>query len=383
MAKDLLHLLWQKLPQKPRRVFFDHYNSWLAPQISSQDLAKSEPFVVAGVFRSPTGLGEAARLAVLALQEHGKPVYIIDLTEQLKQPCTLPLIDAPVVPDHLENGTLLLYANPPVCAFALRATGAKTLKNLYRIGCWVWEYPQAPKTWKKHAQLFHEIAAPSQFAVDAIARTIAKPVRLLIHPVAARKVVLQNKPKSDVFAIGFMGDMIAAHFRKNPLAIFDALLGAEIPRRIALYLYLRGANFDAEPFKSKLQTLEQKGIELHLKSEDLNAAQVEEFYQSIDLYISLHRCEGFGLTLAEAMLRGVPCVSTNWSATAEFINDTNGYPVHFESVTSPNGQQYAEPDISHAQQLIKNACTYCIHKELIQNDMQSRFSSTVFIVNLI
>jgi glycosyltransferase involved in cell wall biosynthesis len=76
--------------------------------------------------------------------------------------------------------------------------------------------------------------------------------------------------------------------------------------------------------------------------------------------LSLHRAEGFGLVLAEAMALGKPVVATGWSGNMDFMNDRNSCPVGYELVTLDRthldyhaGQQWAEPDVDHAAHLMR------------------------------
>ena len=81
---------------------------------------------------------------------------------------------------------------------------------------------------------------------------------------------------------------------------------------------------------------------------------------SCDCFVSLHRSEGFGLSVAEAMYLGKPVISTNWSATAEFVTPRNGCPVDVQLVTLEEnhgsyseGSVWAEPDVDHAAALMR------------------------------
>lgn len=74
-----------------------------------------------------------------------------------------------------------------------------------------------------------------------------------------------------------------------------------------------------------------------------------------DCVISLHRSEGFGLLLAEAMLLGKPVIATDYSATTELISPQTGFPVGYRLVPVGAGQYpfednqvWADPDIVHA-----------------------------------
>jgi glycosyltransferase involved in cell wall biosynthesis len=76
--------------------------------------------------------------------------------------------------------------------------------------------------------------------------------------------------------------------------------------------------------------------------------------------VSLHRSEGFGLAIAESMALGKPVISTDWSATAEFVNHDNGCPVPAKLIALDQnhgpyakGSTWAEPDVRHAAEWMK------------------------------
>ena len=83
--------------------------------------------------------------------------------------------------------------------------------------------------------------------------------------------------------------------------------------------------------------------------------EVYELMAACDAFVSLHHAEGFGLCVAEAMFLGKPAVSTDWSATAEYVTPQNGFPVRYRLTRLDHhideyarGTEWAEPDIEHA-----------------------------------
>ena len=89
----------------------------------------------------------------------------------------------------------------------------------------------------------------------------------------------------------------------------------------------------------------------------LRAYQLEE---ACDVFVSLHRAEGFGLAVAECMFLGKPVIATDWSATAEYLDERNGAPVRCRMVQLQEthgpyqaGQTWAEPDVDHAAEWMR------------------------------
>jgi glycosyltransferase involved in cell wall biosynthesis len=96
----------------------------------------------------------------------------------------------------------------------------------------------------------------------------------------------------------------------------------------------------------------------------LSRADVYALEAACDCFVSLHRSEGFGLAVAESMYLGKPVISTDWSATSEFVTNTNGCPVRAKLVTLEQnhgpyakGSTWAEPDPAHAAEHMRHLFT--------------------------
>ena len=86
-----------------------------------------------------------------------------------------------------------------------------------------------------------------------------------------------------------------------------------------------------------------------LISASLEKSALNALYSEADVLISLHRSEGFGLTLAEAMLRGLPVIATNWSGNVDFLTGDTGIPVPYRLVPAQDPQgTYQHPDLRWA-----------------------------------
>ena len=93
----------------------------------------------------------------------------------------------------------------------------------------------------------------------------------------------------------------------------------------------------------------------------MNRADLLGFLAASDAYVSLHRAEGFGLPLAEAMLLGKPAVATNYSGNLDFMTPRNSWLVDFRRVALdrghrpyPAGGTWAEPDLDHAAEQMRH-----------------------------
>jgi len=170
----------------------------------------------------------------------------------------------------------------------------------------------------------------------------------------------------DAFVVFFNFDLYGTYHRKNPIGAMHAFALA-FPNAGNAYLVfkvMRAKQFPAvmEELKSMAQTL---GIvnRFVIITDYLPERELYSLTNCCDVYLSLHRGEGFGITVAEAMSLGKPVVVTNYSSTTEFCNEGNSIPVPYKLV-SPLPSQigideykcvklWAEPDVEYAAQGLK------------------------------
>ncbi len=241
-----------------------------------------------------------------------------------------------------------------------RAHGSGFRKGKYNIAYWAWELEEFPSGWASLHRYFDEIWAPSRFAADAIASKLPLPTLVMPHaidfPIPEGDVRARFDLPENLFLFLFAFDLNSLSVRKNPEAAVRAFQKAfsSSSMPVGLVIKTQGAEANPEDF-AQLREIARQTPHCFLISQTLSRADVMRLQKSCDCFVSLHRSEGFGLSVAEAMYLGKPAISTNWSATAEFVTPQNGCPVEVELVALeknhdvyPKGSVWAEPNVDHA-----------------------------------
>lgn len=318
--------------------------------------AAKGPLVVAGLFGTGSGIGESARSCADALADAGLRPRRVDLSSTLGQ---VDLAFSGEAFPRDRRGTLLLHLNPPEVDAALMHLGFWGPRAWRVVGCWVWELETAPASWMTAVRRVSEVWAPSAFCADAFDSFVDVPVRVApyrIVPPPALAPATGLVPEG-AFCVLAMADGRSSFTRKNieaAVAAFQQGLGSR--EGAWLIVKTRNANESPEAY-SRLKVAACGHPRIVFLDTSLDALGRWRLLARADVLLSLHRSEGFGLTIAEAMAMGKPVVATDWSATAEFLDADVGFPVpySFASVVDPDGvyvdltqSRWADPDISAA-----------------------------------
>ncbi|MFA5058939.1 MAG: glycosyltransferase family 4 protein, partial [Opitutaceae bacterium] len=237
--------------------------------------------------------------------------------------------------------------------------GPRFRSGKYNIAYWAWELPEFPDGWVSAHRFFDEIWCPSEFTRTAIAAKVPKPVLAMPHaidfPVPRGNFRAKFGLPERTFLFLFVYDLNSTQARKNPGAVIAAFRKAFAGAgHVGLVIKTHNPDRHAAAFaelRAELSTLPNT----RLISDTLSRTAIIELQQACDCFVSLHRAEGFGLNLAEAMFLGKPVIATDWSGTAEFVNAANGFPVNYRLVTLDRdqgpyarGQVWAEADVEQA-----------------------------------
>lgn len=321
----------------------------------------AEPIIIVGMLNAASGLGAAARAYYNVLDAGGFEVYGIDLTYLTAAPPSKPNFtyrDGRIV----GPGTLVLHLSGTLVPLALFLLGRRVLEGKCIIGHWFWELPQAPPEWKQASHYVDEIWTNTNFSADAVRGVAAdKPISVVPYPLGAVRPVETTIPSEQKFNVLVIFNVASNFERKNPCAAIKAFKGAFGNDRNAK-LTLKVTNPSEWP---QGMTLLREAIgsstNIELISETLSEIEMERLYGRTDVVLSLHRSEGLGLVVAEAMQRGKPVVATDWSGNTDFFDETVGLPIPYVlvPVSDPQGyycfpgQVWAEPSVNSAAEALR------------------------------
>ena len=161
----------------------------------------------------------------------------------------------------------------------------------------------------------------------------------------------------DDFIFFHMSDVLSMHQRKNPLGVVKAFnqAFADFPEQ-KVKLIIKISNLDKQPqLEKEILSIIDSEPRIELISGYMDRDTLNNYLMNIDSYVSLHRAEGFGLPIAEAMSLGKVVIATMWSGNVDFMNEHNSLPVSYELVKLKEqigpyekDQLWAEPNLSDA-----------------------------------
>ncbi len=155
-------------------------------------------------------------------------------------------------------------------------------------------------------------------------------------------------------------DFLSTPKRKNPVGTVEAYSQAfgSNPDGVSFLLKISSSHLRPDIMEVIGRHCDQNAS-IILRESSVERQKFNALVDCCDCYVSLHRAEGFGLCIAEAMYFGKPAIATGWSGNMAFMNAHNSFPVRFTveelQVNAPpyrKGSRLAEPDLSHAAELM-------------------------------
>jgi glycosyltransferase involved in cell wall biosynthesis len=378
VESSITRAIYQRLDQKEGAL--------LNVEDVSQDRGGVDVF---GYLKAELGVGEAGRLICKALAAAGVPVSAINHNETVSRQKY----------DFETNNrgqfeTLFMAVNSDQLQSACEYLGRDFLENRYVIGQWFWELEELPERYQKSFELVDEIWAPTLFIKDAIEKKSPSSVKVvhmplpLVTPKADISVDREKFGIGNGYAFLFTFDFMSVLKRKNALGLIEAYCDAFAPTDGAI-LVLKTINGDKRlPELEKIRWKSRNRHDIVIIDRYLDVEESSALMNVCDCYVSLHRSEGLGLTMAEAMLLGKPVIATAYSGNMDFMTDETSLLVPWiyievgnDAEGYPSDSQWAEPDLSVAKSMMRDLF---VNREFglelgarAKKDLQSRFSPEV------
>jgi glycosyltransferase involved in cell wall biosynthesis len=304
------------------------------------------------------GIGEDVRMMARALEAAGVEFCILN-----RQPG--PEIRAM---DFSAAKYLSSEARYPVTIVCMTAFDTASLwldrpdvfRSSYVIGFWPWELPRWPEEWRGVYELVDEIWSSSRYTSEAFAHASSVPVIPMPMAVVGDDFLARSRAEfglpEDRYLFLYVFDFMSYPARKNPYACIEAFRRAFPRGDEPVNLILKVSNIVHDsPKWSQIRVACAADARIGVLDRNLDKGTLLGLMNACDAYVSLHRAEGFGRTLAEAMLLEKPVIATGYSGNADFLLESTGYPVDYELVEirageypCGEGQMWADPDVGDA-----------------------------------
>lgn len=325
---------------------------------------KAFPFGInlIGPIDAATGLGQSFRLVIGEVEETGTPYVIIPFAGTTYYKEDISAYEHKVT-DGLKYAVNIWHVSPLEFAELYARMGRESYDRHYNIAYWLWELEDFPDEWTGYDSLLDEIWTPSEFISRALRKKVRIPVYTLPYHVSAQTDPVRfNRANfglpEDEFLFLMMYDGKSVSDRKNPDDVIRAYRMAfavmpQKPTRTPGLVIKAGSLTEKE--QAKLQAKLVGCPNTHILTGSFPKTEVNSLIACVDVLVSLHRAEGFGLVMAEAMQNGVPVIATGWSANTEFMNAKTACMVPYRLITLNRdippyrkGNRWAQPSTKAA-----------------------------------
>jgi hypothetical protein len=322
-----------------------------------------------GYAHGELGIGEDVRLVAEALDSNCIPCAIIDIklgkhVSQLDKSADRFVTSTP------HYGINLFCQTGIEMARFVNTEGVDFFQGRYTIGLWPWELPEWPESCRHAYGLVDEIWGISAYSASAYGSFPGIVTPLTLPVTVSNSSALTRKHfglSEDCFTYLFSFDLHSRMARKNPLGVINAFQKA-FPRNDSAKVCLVVKVNHPETFSlewKRIEWLASMDHRIHIIAKRMRRKENHDLMRCCDCYVSLHRAEGFGRGIAEAILLGKQVISTGWSGNMDYCREPrvalvrhHRIPLKKGEYFHGEGQYWVEPDLEHAAELMRQIRQY-------------------------
>ena len=314
------------------------------------------------------GIGQCFRNDVRAAAHANLPFAIYPFSVGIESRLSGPFMPERYDKTHTYNVNVIEVAPDQVPAVLLRVDSRLT-HDTYNVLRTYWELPNAPKVWERMLESIDEIWVPNAFVGEALRQVFTGPITIVPSTVEVgdgpwkTREELGLEPGRFYFLFSF--DYFSSPYRKNPLGVLEAFERAfpDVKENVGLVIHSNGLVDHYSHIHKAIHDASASDPRIKTSDRSLSHNDMLSLIHASDAYVSLHRSEGFGMCMAEAMALGRIVIGTNFSGNTDFLTEQTGFPVPYtirvvEAHEYPwaNSQVWAEPDLQAAALVLRQVC---------------------------
>jgi hypothetical protein len=319
-----------------------------------------------GYAHGELGIGEDVRQVAVALQSQGIPVCVINFQPGSNISQADRTADTLIVTDPKYGINVFCMTGIETTRYVCEK-GLSALEGRYNIGLWPWELPDWPESCRHAYACVDEVWGISQYTAHAHRHAAPRPVIPMGLPVVLGPLGAQTRKDfglpSDSYLFYFAFDINSNAARKNPEGLIKAFQMAfpkEGKDQVGLVLKISHPETGCKLW-SKIRKIARRDKRIHLIEKTMRRPELLALFSACDCLVSLHRAEGFGRCIAEALLLDKQVITTGFSGNLDFCHEPRVALVRhsMRALTAKDymwgeGQSWADPDLDHAAELMRS-----------------------------
>lgn len=256
----------------------------------------------------------------------------------------------------------LVVANPEIALYAKKRFGSAFYNGKYNIINPAWETSVPSPEYLSGLSHFNEIWVHSHYLRDIFSRFYTGPITYTPLPILPPSAEL-TKPNvvelaADSYLL-FCFDFKSCFVRKNPKGAIRAFKRAFLNGKgPILVVKTMNGHLMRDEMNEMVQEASDRS-DIRIIDGEMSPSEMSWMMSNCCGYVSLHRSEGYGLTIAEALSLGRPVIATSYSGNMDFCNESNTLLCKYYLTPVTGARFYknigiwAEPDLEHASKLMQ------------------------------